>query len=186
MKKINMLTGHVGLDTAYLVDYDNSDKRVKKKKVWIESHPLMGDRMATMTFHPKTNKPNKIQYTSYASLIYLFKDAKGQLRSKRYFFKDEAAVSHKRQFQKLVAEIDSSKLADTQRFNIRIDMMTSFKADSYRELGLRKGPVVEHFTQWRNDVLYFLHKCPFDLLGNYPELPPYRNPNASSSPEGLE
>jgi hypothetical protein len=85
----------------------------------------------------------------------------------------------------MVTEIDTSKLVDTQRFNIRIDLMTAFKEESFRELAKRKGPVIEHFTQWRNRTLYFMKNCPFDLICDYPDLPPYHNPNASGKSEEL-
>lgn len=176
-----MLTGHVDFDSAYFSDPDGTDKRRKKKRVWIESNPLLGDRIATLTFHSKTNKPNKTTYSSYATVIYLYIDKQGHLRSKRYFFKDEDAAANKRKFQKLVTEIDTSQLADTQQFNIRIDMMTAFKADCSRQLVKLKGPLVDHFTQWRNDVLYFLHSCPFFLMGNYPDLPAYTEPDPSTN-----
>ncbi|WP_188930138.1 hypothetical protein [Puia dinghuensis] len=186
MNKRNLLIGHVDRETALFVDYAGTDKRRKKKYVWIESHPLLGDRIATQTISPRTGKLNKIQYTRYTTLVYLFKDSKDQLRSKRYNFRDEDAAYNKREFAKLIAEIDTTKLVDTQHFNVRIDIMTSFRADSYRELGKRKGPVIEHFATWRNNTLFFLQKCPFELLASYPDLPPYHNRIASTKPEDLE
>ena|SRR5579859_7434657 len=187
MDKRILLTGHTDRETALFIDYAGTDRRRKKKYIWIESHPLMGDRMATQTISNQTGKPNKIQYTRYTSVIYLYNDDKGQTHYKKYWFRDEDAAYDKRQFARLKAEIDTTQLSNTQQFNIRIDIMRSFQADSYRELGKRKGPAIEHFTTWRNNTLLFLQKCPFEYLGSYPDLPPSHNTNASTrSEEGAE
>jgi hypothetical protein len=43
--------------------------------------------------------------------------------------------------------------------------------------------VIDHFSKWMDATLLHLKNDPFEELANYPDLPPYKNPNAQAPPD---
>jgi len=180
MEKVHLLTGHVSLETAYFIGTDTRDHRRKRKYCWVDTVPLKGDRMVTVTIDPKTGDLNQPQYTRFTAFIYLFFDSKRQVKHKAWAFL-EHFQRDKKKFTELLAKIDQDMITDTQQFNIRIAMMKSFLQQANYELSLRKGPLIEHYSAWMKSALQHMKNSPFDQLANYPDLPPYKNPSAQVS-----
>ncbi|GGA92838.1 hypothetical protein GCM10011511_15300 [Puia dinghuensis] len=168
-----MLTGHVDRETAYLVKTKQNGQIRKSKYCWIDTMLGIGDRLVTIKIDPVTRKPGKEQHGPDQSFIYFFKDGQGRLKHKSFVFKYNE-ITNKKVFPSLVKEINTKAITDLQKFNIRIDIMRSFKRHANIEFAYRKGTARQRYGEWMNTTLLHMKNCPFDQLANYPDPPPYR------------
>jgi len=181
MEKVQPLTGHVSFDTACFVNNDDN-LRFKKKYHWIDTQPLMGDRLATVTLDRKTGQPSNIKYGQVRPFICLFKDENGQIKTYSWD-PGQHPTWDKPIIKELLAAIDWRLITADQQFNIRIAVMTAFREEAAYQLSLRKGPVIQHYSKWMKSTLSYLRDCPFDELANYPDLPPYHHPSVRPQPD---
>lgn len=76
------LYNHTSQDTAYLVeDYPWGFKLRTKIRYWIESKKSFGQRFASQTINPKTNKWCAPKYSCYSHIVVMYLNEIGHIKS---------------------------------------------------------------------------------------------------------
>lgn len=78
----DVLTGHVDPASALVVDdYPYGFRLRTQIRYWIESKPKFGDRFVSQTLNPKTGRWNKPKPGQYATVLFMFLDENGHVKT---------------------------------------------------------------------------------------------------------
>jgi len=161
VKKI--LTGHTSLQTAYLAVIFGT-----MKCYWIQTRPMWGDRLATITINSLSGDMQPIEYGPDYTFAYLFLDLGGEVKLGSFDF-DGLPADNQKQFAELLAAFDLSTFYDDQQNYIRekyYESLYDYAVDQRRKL---TPAGVRRLGEWMIPTLSHVENCPFGQIAAHPE-----------------
>lgn len=139
---------------------------------WIETKKGKGDRFVSQTINPKNGKLNAPKASTYAPVMFMYKDENGHVK---YDILTAYDLEKFRPKFRMIQNLNIT-LSQQQQENIRLEYYGHMRASMPYWLVKYKEESKEAFKNWCKETLSHIIKCEFEKLVSHEPAPAEDNP----------